>query len=397
MTGPAEPRHFDALLVGGGVASVRCARTLRRSGFAGSIGLVAEEDTPPYNRPPLSKELLRGDVAEELILAEPVSWYERRGVDLIVGAAATVLDPDAHTIELVDGRRLHFDQLLLATGASARTPPIPGGERALPLRSLDDAVAIRQRAQPASRVVVIGGGFIGVEVAASLAARGSAVVVLESGPALWAAQLGDTVSDWALDHLHRAGVAVRFRASASAIGPSGVHVGDELLPADLVVAGVGVSPRVELATAAGLEVDDGIVVTEEQRTSAAAIFAAGDVARPADGPRVEHWHAAREAGDRAALAMIGAPVPARRAPWVFSEFADATLDVVGWAPRFDELDVRDGVVAYRAAGRVVQVALLDAAVHVPAARELVERRRRVSAAQWGTFATALAPRHRPGR
>jgi NADPH-dependent 2,4-dienoyl-CoA reductase/sulfur reductase-like enzyme len=384
-----EPRHFDALLIGGGVASARCARTLRRGGFAGSIGLVGEEAMPPYNRPPLSKELLRGEVPEELILAEPAPWYERRGVELVLGTPATSVDPGVRVVELADGQRLHYDQLLLATGAAPQRPLIPGGERALELRSLDDAVRIRERAQPATRAVVVGGGFIGVEVAASLAARGCAVTLLERGSALWAARLGDVVSDWAVDQLHRAGVGVRFNASATAIGPAAVHLGEELVPADLVVAGVGVSPRVELAIAAGLTVKNGVVVDKAQRTSDAAILAAGDVARPARRPRVEHWHAARESGERAALAMLGQPLTPIRAAWVFSEFGDAALDVVGWAPRYDELEASDGLVAYLAAGRVVQIAILDSAVDVDAARRLVERRPRLPASRWAKAAATL--------
>jgi NADPH-dependent 2,4-dienoyl-CoA reductase/sulfur reductase-like enzyme len=225
-----------------------------------------------------------------------------------------------------------------------------------------------------ARVVVIGGGFIGVEVAASLAARGCAVVVLERAAALWGGTLGSAVSEWAMGRLAGAGVEVRLEASVTSIGPDAVAVAEASLPADLVVAGVGVAPRVELAVAAGLAVDDGVVVDERQAAAADAIFAAGDVARPGDGPRVEHWHAARESGERAALAMLGQPVPPRRAPWVFSEFAEATLDVVGWAPRWDALDVRDGWIAYLVEGHVAQLAILDGAVPVDAARSFVEQR-----------------------
>ena len=231
--------------------------------------------------------------------------------------------------------------------------------------------------------MVVGGGFIGVEVAASLAARGCAVTVLEQGSALWGGQLGVAVSDWALERLHRAGVRVRFDASATAIGPTGVHLGDELLPADLVVAGVGVAPRVALAVEAMLEVDDGVLVDDGQRTSDPSIFAAGDMARPRGVSRVEHWHAARESGERAALAMLDQPLPPRRAAWIFSEFAEATLDVVGSAPRFDDVIVHDGLAGYLVGGRVVQVAILDAAVDVGRARELLEHQPRPTAAGWG--------------
>ena len=369
-----DPRHADALLIGGGVAAARCARTLRRGGFGGSIMLVGEEATPPYNRPPLSKELLRGEVPEELVLAEPVAWYERRDVELLLGAPAALVDPEERLVVLADGQRIQYDQLLLATGAAPRRPPLPGAEHALLLRTLADALAIRQRAIAGARAVVIGGGFIGVEVAASLAARGCAVVVIERAAALWGGTLGSAVSEWAMGRLARAGVEVRLEASVTSIGPDAVAVAEASLPADVVIAGVGVAPRVELAVAAGLAVDDGVVVDERQAAAAGAVFAAGDVARPDDGPRVEHWHAARESGERAAMAMLGQPVPPRRAPWVFSEFADATLDVVGWAPRWDDLDVRDGWIAYLVDGRVAQLAILDGAVPVDAARTFVEQR-----------------------
>lgn len=368
-----EPRHADALLIGGGVAAARCARTLRRSGFDGSIVLVGEEPTPPYNRPPLSKELLRGEVPEELVLAEPPSWYQRRGVELLLGTPAASLDPGEHLVELADGTRLHYDRLLLATGAAPRRPPIPGAKHALLLRTMGDALAIRERANAGARVVVIGGGFIGVEVAASLAARGCIVTVLERAAALWGGTLGPMVSEWAKERLAGAGVEVRLEAGVITIGPKEVVATDATPRADLVVAGVGVAPRAELAAAGGLAIDDGVLVDERQATSDPAVFAAGDAARPTDGPRIEHWHAARESGERAAMGMLGHPMPPRRPPWVFSEFADATLDVVGWAPVWDDLVVRDGWVAYLVAGLVAQLAILDGAVPVAAARSFVEQ------------------------
>jgi 3-phenylpropionate/trans-cinnamate dioxygenase ferredoxin reductase subunit len=356
-----EPRHLDTLLVGGGVAAARCARTLRRAGFDGSILLVGDEQLPPYNRPPLSKELLRGEVPEELLLAEPESWYARRGVELRLGVPATSLDPEARLVELGDGTRLRFGSLLLATGAEPRRPPVP----ARLLRTVADARAIRDAAAPGSRAVVIGGGFIGVEVSASLAARGALVTVLERSPALWGAAFGATVSAWASERLQAVRVEVRLGVDAAA---------EDLAGADLVVAGVGVEPRVGLAVAAALEVDDGIVVDERQATSMPGIYAAGDVARVRGRPRVEHWHAARESGERAGLAMLGGQVPPPRAPWVFSEFAGAKLDVLGLAePDDEEREVAPGVIGFVREGRLVQVVLLDGAMSVEAARDLVER------------------------
>jgi 3-phenylpropionate/trans-cinnamate dioxygenase ferredoxin reductase subunit len=369
-----EPRHADVLLLGGGVAAARCARTLRRHGFAGSILLVSDEELPPYNRPPLSKELLRDDLPAELAFAEPLTWYERRGVELQLGMPAVALDPQQQTAELADGQLLRYGQLLLATGAAPRRPAIPGAERAVLLRTLPDAERLRARAVAGQRAVVIGGGFVGVEVASSLATRGMAVTMIELADALWAGSLGTELSAWALARLAEAGVAVRLSAACEAVTDAGVRLVDETLPADLVVAGVGVTPRVELAAVAGLEVDDGVLVEDGQRTSAAGIFAAGDMARPRGGARIEHWHAARETGERAALAMLGAELPPRPAPWVFSEVAGTTLDVVGWAPTWDEVVEVPGGFAYVVGGRVAQLAIIGGAIPVEAARELMATR-----------------------
>jgi 3-phenylpropionate/trans-cinnamate dioxygenase ferredoxin reductase component len=363
----------DVLLVGGGVASVRCARTLRRHGFDGRIVLVGAEVTPPYNRPPLSKELLRDALPDELVLAEPESWYARRDVDLRLGTTVAALDASARTVTLADGARIGFEHALLATGAEPRVPPIPGGERALLLRTITDSRAIHAAARPGSRAVVIGGGFIGVEVASSLATLGVSVTVVELGPHLWGGALGPTLAAWARDRLQQAGITVLTDTAAEAIEPDGIRVAGELLSADLVVAGIGVTPRTDLAAAAGLDADDGILTDAHHRTSAAGIFAAGDVAR-VDGLRFEHWHAAREGGERAALAMLGREPTPHRAPWVFSEVAGSALDVVGLAPAWDEERwARPGsVLAYLAGERVVQLAVIGSALDPAVARTLVE-------------------------
>lgn len=368
------PRRVEVLLIGGGVASVRCARTLRRRGFSGSILLVGDEPTPPYNRPPLSKELLRGEVDLELIAAEPARWYARQRVELLTGLPVVSLDADARLAVLADGSSVAFGQCLLATGAAPRRPPIPGAEHAHLLRTLADAQRLRRLAVRGGRAVIVGGGFIGVEVAASLATLGMRVTVLEMTPTLWGGVLGVQLSRWAVGALATVGVEVRCGVRATRLEADAVLIGEERLPADLLVAGVGVTPRVELALAAGLAVDDGVVVDERQRTSSPGIFAAGDVAR-ASGRRVEHWHAAREGGEAVALAMLGEPAPDARSPWVFSEFAGRSLDVVGWAPSWDEsLPLLDGgLLAYLVGGRVAQLAIIGSAVSVEEARALVRR------------------------
>lgn len=359
-------RDVDVLLIGGGVASARCARTLRRRKFDGSILLVCDEPVTPYNRPPLSKELLRGEVGFELIAAEPDSWYVRQRVDLLTDASVASLDPESRIAFLADGSSIRFGQCLLATGAEPRRLSIPGAERALPLRTVADAQAIRARAVPDATAAIIGGGFIGVEVAASLASIGVRVTVLEMAPSLWGGVLGGHVSDWAVGLLHDAGVEVRLDERVASLDD---------LEADLVVAGIGVTPRTRLAEGAGLAVDDGIVVDTSYRTSSPSIYAAGDVAR-VDGRRVEHWHAAREGGEAVALAMLGEAVPPRPAPWVYSEFAGHLLDVVGYAPTFDEtLPLDDGrLVAYLQGSEVAQLAIIDGALDVAWAREFTARR-----------------------
>jgi NADPH-dependent 2,4-dienoyl-CoA reductase/sulfur reductase-like enzyme len=368
-----EPRSVDVLLVGGGVAAARCARTLRRHGFAGSILLVSDEETPPYNRPPLSKELLREDLSSELVLAEPVSWYERRGVELALGTTVVALDPVLRSVELADGHRIRFGQLLLATGAEPRRPAILGAEHVRLLRTLADAESLRTAAVAGARAVVVGGGFIGVEVASSLVARELSVTLLERSDGLWAGSLGPTLTAWAAEQLRSAGVEVRMSTGASRFSAGAVWVGDDALQTDVMLAGVGVDPRVGLAQAAGLDVDDGVLVDDGQRTSVQGIYAAGDMARPRGAVRIEHWHAAREAGERAALAMLDQPLSARRAPWVFSEVAGATLDVVGSAPQWDEIVIRNGVHAYIVDGLVAQLAVINGSVPIERARAFVER------------------------
>lgn len=369
------PDSVDVLLVGGGVASVRCARTLRRSGFAGSIAIVGDEPHLPYNRPPLSKELLRDDVPDELVLAEPPAWYERRDVAPRLRAAVGALDLDRGVADLTDGTSLRFDRALLATGAQPIIPPIPGIELALPLRTLDDARRLRAAALaagPGARVAVIGGGFIGVEVASALATLGLRPVVIERAPALWAGTLGTSIAAWAQERLASEGVEVRLGVTVTGVDASGVSAERDRFEAAVVVVATGVTPRDAVAAAAGLAVDGGILVDSSGRTSHPAVWAAGDVAT-VDGSRVEHWHAAREAGERAARSMLGLDVGAVPVPWVFSEVAGVAVDVIGSPdPLADERRLGGtGVVAWLRDGRAVGIAIMGGGMSATEARRLV--------------------------
>jgi 3-phenylpropionate/trans-cinnamate dioxygenase ferredoxin reductase component len=376
----------DVLLIGGGVASVRCARTLRREGFDGRIMLVGEEPSPPYNRPPLSKELLREDLPDELVLAEPEPWFERRAVELRRGRRVVALAPDAREATLDDGTRITFERCLVATGAQPRPLAVDGGEHALLLRTLADARRLRARAVdagPGARVTVIGGGFIGVEVASGLVTLGLRPTILEMGDRLWAGTLGEELDRWARDRLDGAGVEVRLGAAVTRLTDAAAWVGDERHDHAFCIAGIGVTPRTELAEAAGLDVDDGILTDDAHRTSHPSVWAAGDVARVA-GRRIEHWHAAREGGARAAASMLDRPLPEPRAPWVFSEVAGELLDVVGWAPAWDEAVALGDIgadrfaIAYLADGGVIQIVVVNGAISVEEARSFVERRPRAA-------------------
>ena len=382
------PSHVNVLVVGGGVAAARCVRALRRHRFGGSILLIGDEALAPYNRPPLSKELLLSDepLPDDLLLAEAEDWYPRHDVVLERGQTVARVEPEARTATLADGSRIGYDRCLLATGAAPRALRVPGGERALLLRTADDARTLRSAidAHRGADAVVVGGGFIGLEAASAMTSRGLAVTVVELGAALWSGQLGRLLDARARDLLAAAGVRVRLEATVTRLDARGAWVGDELLPAGLVVAGVGVVPRDALARDAGLAVGDGILVDGEGRTSDPAIWAAGDVAR-VDGRRVEHWHAAREAGERAAASMLGLPVSDVPVPWVFSELAGVPLDVMG-NPAAAEAErwLADGrVVASVRDGRTVALAVRGGAIAPTVARALIGRSAEEAAAALG--------------
>ena len=376
---PELERSVDVLLVGGGVASVRCARAMRRNGFDGSILLVGDEERPPYNRPPLSKELLRLDLPDDLVDAEPDAWYRRRSIDVMTGTMPScTLEPEGRSAVLADGDTIRFGRCLLATGAEPRRLSIPGAEQAMLLRTLSDARGLRSAATSMERgatAAVIGGGFIGLEVASGLAELGLRPIVLEQAERLWGGRLGRLLETWAVERLRSAGIEVRFGAEVTRIDPGSIHVGDERIEVGLAVAGIGVLPRSDLAASAGLETDDGVVVDAGGRTSHPAIWAAGDVARY--GPlRVEHWHAARESGERAGLSMLGLPLPDVPPPWVFTEVVGMAVDIVGDAAEWDDEQwlIPDRLLVHTEAGRVVRIISIGSEMPAGVLREVVAAR-----------------------
>lgn len=366
-TGNAAER---IVIVGGGAAGFAAAEMLRRRGYAGTVTMLSNDEAAPVDRPNLSKDYLAGSAPEDWVPLRGDDWYAENGITLRLKTDVTGLDPKARTLALADGSTVAFDKLLLATGAEPVKLPIPGAD--LPhvhmLRSLADSRAIIARTPSAKRAVVIGASFIGLEAAAALRARDIEVHVAapEKRPLerVFGSELGDFVR--ALHEEH--GVIFHLEDSVTAIGRDSVTLkSGATLPADLVVVGVGVRPRLALAEKAGLAIDRGVSVNEYLETSAPGIFAAGDIARwpdPLTGEhiRVEHWVVAERQGQCAALNMMGQRTPFRAVPFFWSQHYDVPINYVGHAEKWDAIEIegdvmkRDCVVRYRLGGRVLAVA-----------------------------------------
>jgi len=358
----------SVVIVGGGAAGNACAEELRRKGYRNPITLIAGEGTVPVDRPNLSKDYLAGTAPEEWIPLRGRDFYAEHGITLLEGVQATGIDTAQRQVRLGSGGPLRYGALLLATGAEPIRLPIPGAERALLLRTLADSRAIVGRAAEGQRAVIIGASFIGLEVAASLRARKVEVSIVapESRPLekVLGPELGDFVRAIHEEH----GVRFHLGRTPARIEAGSVTLDDgSTLPADLVVMGVGVRPRLALAEHAGLGMDKGVVVDATLRTSAEGVWAAGDIARfpdPRSGRviRVEHWVVAERHGQHAARAMLGSREPFNDPPFFWSQHYDVPINYVGYAEGWDSAQVtgsikdRNCLVAYRQAGRVLAVA-----------------------------------------
>ena len=360
----AEPR--SVVIVGGGAAGVACAEALRAEGHRGAVTIVAGEGSDPVDRPNLSKDYLAGNAPEEWVYLRTADALAGNQIQLVADRA-TAIDRGAKIVRTEGGRSLSYDALVLATGGEPVRLPIDGAT--LPhvhvLRTLADSRAIIAGAK--SPVVVIGGSFIGLEVAASLRVRDVAVTVVAPETTPLARVLGDEVGQF-IRRVHESkGVAFRLGRKPAKITADAVVLDDGTsLPASLVVMGVGVRPRLELATAAGLAVDRGVVVDGSLR-AAGDIYAVGDIARyPWRGElvRIEHWQVAVRHGQAAARAMLGRPT-SPSVPFFWSQHHDVTLGYVGHAEKFDRADVvgsldgRDAHVVYRTGSRIGAVVTLN--------------------------------------
>jgi 3-phenylpropionate/trans-cinnamate dioxygenase ferredoxin reductase subunit len=338
-------RSVDYLLIGGGIAAGTCAKTLREEGADGSILLVGREPDPPYDRPPLSKEYLRGDSAKDDALLEPADWYERNGIELLTRTSVMKLDPGERVAKLSTREEVKFGKALIATGANVRRLRVDGSDlKGIHyLRAFGNSDAIRADAEAAGRVVLVGGSYIGCEVAASLRSKGiDCAIVMQEDVTLERA-FGPEVGRHFQSLLEDRGVQVhgadeleRFEGSDDRVGKVVTKNGVEL-DCGCVVIGAGVAPDTMLAKAAGLEIGEsgGVKVSETLETSVPGIFAAGDMAEydsPIHGRplRVEHTDVAAEHGKTAARNMLGRGAPHDVVPYFFSDLADwAALEYVG--------------------------------------------------------------------
>jgi NADPH-dependent 2,4-dienoyl-CoA reductase/sulfur reductase-like enzyme len=363
------------IIVGAGLAGATAARTLRAEGYAGNITIAGTEPHPPYLRPPLSKEYLLGKAGEDAIEVVPEGWYADNNVSLRLGNPVASVDPAAHTVRFADGTVQAYGSLLLAPGATPRTLPLNGKELdgVTTFRTLDDSRRLREQLSPGGRnVVLIGSGWIGMELAAAASTYGNQVTLLGLEDIPLAAAIGPELGSFFRTLHEDHGVRFRLLASAKEItGQSGRVTGvltdtGELLPADIVVIAVGVVPETALATAAGLEVRNGVLTDASLRTSASDIFAAGDAANalhPFTGEhhRSEHWSNALNGGKVAARAMLGQDVALDTVPYFYTDQFDVSMEYSGFpslaakaAPVIrGSLDSKEFVALWQQDGRVV--------------------------------------------
>jgi 3-phenylpropionate/trans-cinnamate dioxygenase ferredoxin reductase component len=340
------------IIVGASLAGAKAAETLRQEGFEGRVVLVGAENERPYERPPLSKDYLRGEIPREKVYVHDEGFYAEHDIELRLGRTAESLDMSSSELVLDNGERLRYERLLLTTGAQPRRLSIPGAELdgVLYLRSIEDSDALRERLDRGGAVVVVGAGWIGAEVAASARQRGLEVTVLDPLAVplerVLGAELGAVYRDIHTDHgtemLMENGVEA-FEGD-KAVERVRTSSGREL-DCDFVVVGVGVEPRTRLATQAGLAVDDGVTVDEYLQTSVPGVFAAGDVANahhPFYGERirVEHWANALNQGPAAARNMLGRSAAYERLPYFFSDQYDVGMEYTGFARTWDRLVFR---------------------------------------------------------
>jgi 3-phenylpropionate/trans-cinnamate dioxygenase ferredoxin reductase subunit len=378
------------VIIGANLAGGRAAEALRKEGFEGRVVLIGAEPDPPYERPPLSKEYLRGQIAREKIFIHKPGFYEEQRIELRLGVRATGLDLQGRVVELESGERIAFDRLLLATGGRPRKLSVPGSDLdgIYDLRTVADGERIAAELRPGRRLVVIGAGFIGAEVAASARMQGLDVTVLEMAPVPLGRALGDEMGGIYAEIHREHGVELLTGEAIDRFEGSGrvervVGVSGRAIDCDFVVVGVGIEPATELAEAAGFAVENGIVVDEYAETSVPGVFAAGDVARfyhPVlrERLRVEHWANAQNQGVLVAKNMLGRREAYVEIPWFWSDQYDLNLQYVGHASSWDEIVLRGDVAGrkftafYLKGGRLRAALTVNRFKDIRPSRELIK-------------------------
>lgn len=377
------------VIAGGGLAGQRCAEMLRRSGYDGRIQMLCAEPHRPYDRPPLSKELLSGETGEDTLPYRTEAWYEGSEVELGLGVAAAGLSPRDRTVRLSDGSALRYEKLLIATGSRPRTLPIlEGFPNVSVLRSLEDARVLREVITAGSSLAVIGAGFIGQEVAATARKLGAQVTMIEAAPSPLVGILGPTLGDW-FAGLHRSeGVEVLVETTIANLVANGSVQALELscgrqIEVDHVVVGVGVTADVTWLDGSGLEGQFGVPVDEDGRTADEDVFAAGDAAATYDpvlGKHMpgSHWEAAGRQGARAARAMLGLDPGARPVTSFWTDQYGTRIQYLGHARPADslsidgDLDSREFTATFLRDGRAVAALLVGRPRQLPATRKLIQ-------------------------
>ena len=351
-------RQQTFVIVGGGLAGAKAAEALRTEGFDGRVVLIGDETERPYNRPPLSKDYLQGKSEKEKIYVHPEPWYVDNDVELRLNCRVTAIDGAAHHLTVQAGERIDYDKLLLTTGSSPRRLEIPGSDLdgVLYLRVVADCEVIKTAFVTAKRIAIVGAGWIGLETAAAARAAGVEATVLETAELPLVRVLGSEVAEIFLNLHARHGVTMLMGVEVAEITGeghrvTGVRLADgRQIDADVVVAGVGITPNTELAEAAGLTIDNGVVVDEHLRSSDPDVFAAGDVANswyPSLGRhlRLEHWSAALNQGPVAAANMMGGAVAYDRVPYFYSDQYDLGMEYSGFvgSGHYDQIIFRGEV------------------------------------------------------
>jgi 3-phenylpropionate/trans-cinnamate dioxygenase ferredoxin reductase subunit len=380
------------VIVGAGLAGASAAATLRQEGFDGQVVLVGAEPHLPYERPPLSKQYLRGEFPFEKAHVRPPGFYDENRIELRLGERVTQIEPHARLVRLNSGGELQYDRLLIATGVRNRRPAIPGLDLqgVFSLRSVEDADALRAQIAPGRRAVVVGMGFIGCEVAASLRQAGVEVVAIAPSPTPLFRVLGPQVGEvLAAIHADR-GVKTVFGNTVTALAGNDrvecVITGHgRRIDCDFVVVGLGAEPSVEFLSGSAITLDDGVVVDEYCQSTVEHIYAAGDVANhfhplARRRMRVEHWQNAMRQGAAAARSMLGKGQPYDDVPWFWSDQYDVNLQYAGFSGGFDQtvvrgaLDARNFMVFYLNASRIQAVVALNRGKDLRRAMPLIKAR-----------------------